>query len=83
MSKKIPIKKANKIAKEYDYDGVIIIGVNEDSSGHITTYGKDKQFCKIMGELGQQELGTQIFKENGLLWQSTIKERLEKLKNET
>lgn len=59
--KKIPITKAKEISKEYDYDMIIIIGINNDRSGHISTYGKDKNLCKLAGHIGQKELGNYIF----------------------
>jgi len=67
MSKEIKISKAKEIAKECDYDMVIIIGINNDSSGHVTTYGKNKGLCKIAGHIGQKELAPKIFHENGIL----------------
>ncbi|MFW6246804.1 MAG: hypothetical protein ACOC22_01330 [bacterium] len=67
MSKEIKISEAKKIAKEYDYDMVIIIGINNDSSGHVTTYGKNKGFCKIAGHIGQKELAPKLFSDNGIL----------------
>ena len=67
MSKEIKISEAKKIAKENDYDMVIIIGINNDSSGHITTYGKSKGFCKIAGHIGQKQLAPKIFSDNGIL----------------
>lgn len=67
MSKEIKISKAKEIAKECDYDMVIIIGINNDSSGHVTTYGKNKGLCKIAGHIGQKKLAPKIFYENGIL----------------
>lgn len=67
MSKEIKISEAKKIANEYDYDMVIIIGINNDSSGHVTTYGKNKGFCKIAGHIGQKELAPKLFSDNGIL----------------
>jgi hypothetical protein len=67
MSKEIKISSAKQIANEYDYDMVIIIGINNDSSGHVTTYGKNKGFCKIAGHIGQKELAPKIFSMNGIL----------------
>lgn len=67
MSKEIKIIDAKKIANDYDYDMVIIIGVNNDSSGHITTYGKTKNRCKVAGYLGQKKLAPAIFGEDGIL----------------
>lgn len=48
-NKAIPIAAAEKIAKEFGWDTVMIIGrsVNEGSLfEHITTYGKTKQLCQ-------------------------------------
>ena len=67
MSKEIKISQAKKIAKECEYDMVIVIGINNDSSGHVTTYGKNKGFCKIAGHIGQKELAPKIFSDDGIL----------------
>ena len=67
MSKEIKISEAKKIAKNNNYDMIIIIGINNDSSGHVTTYGKNKDFCKIAGYIGQKQLAPKIFSDNGIL----------------
>ena len=67
MSKEIKISEAKKIAKEYDYDMVIVIGINNDSSGHVTTYGKNKNYCKVAGHLGQKKLAPYVFGDDGVL----------------
>lgn len=53
--------------KKYGYDMVIIIGIQNDNSGHITTYGKNKGYCNIAGYLGQNQLGKIIFGDDGIL----------------
>jgi hypothetical protein len=63
----IPISDAKKISLERNYDMIIIIGINEDKSGHITTYGKNREFCKIAGFIGQQKIAPFLFKPNGVL----------------
>lgn len=67
MSKRIPITSASKIANEYDFDMTIIIGVNKDKSGHITTYGKTKQLCSKIGKIAQGEITNLLFNINGIL----------------
>lgn len=67
MKKEIKIDEAKKLANENGYDMIIIIGINNDSSGHVTTYGKTKGFCKIAGHLGQKVLAPYLFKEDGVL----------------
>jgi len=67
MSKKIKISDAKKIAVDNDYDMVIIIGINNDSSGHVTTYGKNKGFCDIAGHIGQKKIAPFIFDNDGVL----------------
>ena len=49
MPKPIPIAKAKEIAKQYEFDQVIIIA-RSDNGGHITTYGKTKKLCVGAGE---------------------------------
>jgi hypothetical protein len=40
---------------------VLIIGINNDKSGHITTYGKNKTFCALAGFLSKNIFGEWIF----------------------
>ena len=53
----IPISAAKKIAAYYDYDQVVIIarkvGSYEDGAHEqVTTYGKDKEHCKVAARMG-------------------------------
>lgn len=50
----IPITAAKEIAKKYDYDQVIIVArkVGLDGNEHVTTYGKNKEHCKIAADAG-------------------------------
>lgn len=52
---KIPISAAEKIAKQYDYDQVIIFArkVGENGNEHLTTYGKTKEHCNIASQVGE------------------------------
>jgi hypothetical protein len=55
--KPIPISAAERIAKLYDYDQVIVIarkvGSGDTEHGeHVTTYGRDKQHCDIAARIG-------------------------------
>lgn len=57
VMKPIPIKAANKIAKEYGYDQVIIyarrVGEHPDPYGeHVTTYGVNKEHCEVAARIG-------------------------------
>lgn len=61
-SKNIPISKAKEISNQYNFDGVIIIGINNDRSGHITTYGKTKDLCKIIGNIAKGLIADLLFK---------------------
>ena len=45
MTKRIPIVRARELGKKYEYDGTIIIGLNEDGTSWITTWGKNKKLC--------------------------------------
>ena len=53
--KDIPIKAAEKIAKDYGYDQVIIVArkTGDDGGEHMTTYGINKEHCKIAGDCGK------------------------------
>jgi hypothetical protein len=50
----IPISAAKKIALDYDYDQVIIIGrkVGPNGNEHCTTYGVDKAHCAVAAKCG-------------------------------
>jgi len=50
----IPISAAKKIAKDFDYDQVIIIArkVGEGGNEHVTTYGVDKANCQVAAHFG-------------------------------
>lgn len=55
--KPIPINAAEKIAKEYGYHQVIIIGrrVGENpmpNGEHVTTYGVNKKHCAAAAQIG-------------------------------
>jgi hypothetical protein len=63
----IKISDAKKIAKERNYDMVIVIGINNDSSGHVTTYGVNQNFCNIAGYIGQKKLSPYVFGNDGIL----------------
>lgn len=50
----IPIDAAKRIAAEYGYDQVVIIGrkVGEGGREHVTTYGVDKAHCGVAARMG-------------------------------
>ena len=52
--KKIPIQDAKQIAQKYDYDQVIIIArkIGEDGGEHVTTYGINKEHCRVSAKIG-------------------------------
>lgn len=55
--KPIPISAAEKVAKQYGYDQVIIIarkvGESPDPHGeHVTTYGVNKVHCDVAARCG-------------------------------
>jgi hypothetical protein len=55
--KRIPISAAQRIAKEYGYDQVIVIarrvGDDPDPHGeHVTTYGADRAHCDAAARIG-------------------------------
>ncbi len=56
--KPIPISAAEKIAKQYGYDQVIILGrvvtVSDNPGGeHMTTYGRNRVHCRIAARAGK------------------------------
>lgn len=57
MMKPIPISAAERVAKEYGYDQVIIVarkvGDDPDPHGeHVTTYGVTKEHCAVAARAG-------------------------------
>lgn len=55
--KPIPVSAAERIAKSYGYDQVVIIarrvGNDPDPNGeHVTTYGRNKEHCSIAARIG-------------------------------
>ncbi len=55
--KEIPISAAERIAKDYGYDQVIIyarkVGESPDPHGeHMTTYGVNKTHCGVAARIG-------------------------------
>ena len=83
MGNEIKVTDARRIATERDYDMVIVIGIQKDKSGHITTYGKNQEFCNIAGYLGQEVLASLTFEKDGILdnfvYERDIKEDIPKL----
>ena len=57
--KRIPIKAAKHISKEYGYDQVIIYArkVGEDGTSWVTTYGRNAVHCKVAAHTGGVILG--------------------------
>ncbi len=52
--KDIPIDAAKKVAKQYGYHQIVIIGrrVGKDGIEHVTTYGIDKENCHVAQIIG-------------------------------
>lgn len=55
--KPIPIAAAERIAKDYGYDQVVVyarkVGESPDPHGeHVTTYGVDKTHCAVAARMG-------------------------------
>ena len=58
LLKPIPIAAAGRIAKDYGYDQVIIVGrrageENEPHGEHVTTYGVTKAHCAVAARVGE------------------------------
>lgn len=54
--KRIPIAAAKRIAKEYDYDQVIIMArvvEEEEVFDHLTTYGRNREHCYMAEQWGK------------------------------
>lgn len=54
MTTDIPIEAAEKVAQEYGYDQIVIIGrkVGENGREHVTTYGADAAHCDVAARMG-------------------------------
>lgn len=53
MTKPIPIKAAERVAKEYGYQQVIIYARDcESGAEHMTTYGVTKAHCSAAAKIG-------------------------------
>jgi hypothetical protein len=68
--KRIPIKAAERIAKDYGYDQVVVIarkvGEDPDPNGeHVTTYGVDKANCGAAAKIGD------FIKYKVMMWEKT------------
>jgi hypothetical protein len=56
--KKIPVEVAEKIAKDYGYEQVIVLAISQHKEksnwfdGWVTTFNKHKSKCKFLGEVG-------------------------------
>ena len=64
--KEIPISAAEKIAKQYGYDQVIVyarkVGEDPEPHGeHLTTYGVNKTHCDVAARIGSY-LKREVFK---------------------
>ena len=52
--KPIPIAAAERIAKEFGYDQIVIYArkVGDDGGEHMTTFGVDRIHCNIAARIG-------------------------------
>lgn len=48
----IPISAGKRIAEEFGYDQVVIVGRRVGGFEHVTTYGKDKENCRVAARMG-------------------------------
>lgn len=53
--KPIPISAAEKVAKSYGYDQVVIYArkVGDAGGEHMTTYGVNKEHCSVAAQIGK------------------------------
>lgn len=54
MSKKLPVKLAKDVCKEYDLEQVIVLCRDKDGYEHIVTYGCNEEECKNAGVSGDK-----------------------------
>lgn len=50
--KRIPITAAKRIADEYGYDQIIVIGRAVGQGEHVTTYGRNREHCSAAAKIG-------------------------------
>lgn len=48
----IPISAGKRIADEFGYDQVVIVGRRVGGFEHVTTYGIDKMNCSVAARMG-------------------------------
>lgn len=48
----IPISAAERIAKSYGYDQIVVIGRKVGEGEHVTTYGINKENCSAAAKVG-------------------------------
>ena len=53
--KHIPIAVAEDIAKQYNYDQVVILArkIGAGGNSHATTYGRNREHCEVAGHIGK------------------------------
>lgn len=51
--KRIPISSAKRIAKDYNYDQVVILARRVGDISWTTTYGVNKEHCQIAARMGE------------------------------
>ena len=53
--KPIPVEAAERIAKTYGYDQVVVVARRVGVSGgeHVTTYGRDPENCAVAARVGR------------------------------
>ena len=53
---KIPVAVSKRIAQEWGYDQVIVLGINPGQTyeSSVSTYGVTKHDCEVAGKMGKQ-----------------------------
>ena len=50
---RIPISAAERIAKKYGYQQVVIVARDPPNNGYITSYGTNPTNCRVAGRMAQ------------------------------
>lgn len=80
MPKKISISVAKEVAEKTGHHMVIVIGIDNDRSGAVATYGKSTTLCKLAGVIGQEYLSKFLFDDETGVLTKDVEELLSEVK---
>lgn len=75
-NKNIPVSEGKILSDKFGYDMTFILAVNNDQSGHLVTYGKNKNFCKLAEKIGKNLIADLVFDKGSVFKNIKIEELL-------